>query len=177
MRGRLLAVLLCAALVAASCGDDDPEASPAAQSSTTATSTERSTTTSAAAASAQAPGLQLSDSDLGSILVDAKGRTLYLFMPDGQGDSTCYDQCEKNWPPLEKVAAVGEGLDESLLGTTTRKDGSTQATYDDWPLYYFAADVAPGDTKGQGISNVWYVVDANGKAVGAASGGADARGY
>jgi predicted lipoprotein with Yx(FWY)xxD motif len=176
MRGRLLAVLLCAALVAASCGDDDPEASPAAQSSTTAASTDRSTTTSAAA-SAQAAGLQLSDSDLGSILVDAKGRTLYLFMPDGQGDSTCYDQCEKNWPPLGKVAAVGEGLDESLLGTTTRKDGSTQATYNGWPLYYFAADAAPGDTKGQGISNVWYVVGADGKAVGAASGRASAPGY
>jgi predicted lipoprotein with Yx(FWY)xxD motif len=152
-------------------------ASPAAPSSTTAPSTDGSTATSAATGSAQAAGLQLSDTDLGSILADGEGRTLYLFMPDGQGDSTCYDQCETNWPPLQEVSAVGDGLDDSLLGTTKRKDGTTQATYNGWPLYHFAADSAPGDTKGQGISDVWYVVDADGKAVGAASGRANAPGY
>jgi predicted lipoprotein with Yx(FWY)xxD motif len=177
MRGRLLAVLLCAALVAASCGDDDPEASPAAQSATTTTSAASSTTSAAPSTSAQAAGLALSDSELGSILVDAKGRTLYLFMPDGQGDSTCYDQCQAKWPPLAKVSAVGDGLDDSLLGTTTRKDGTTQATYNGWPLYYFAADAAPGDTKGQGIGQVWYVVGADGNAVGAPSSSANAPGY
>ncbi len=107
----------------------------------------------------------LTDTDLGSILTDADGNTLYLFEPDAQGESVCYDQCEAAWPPLVAAATAGESLDGSLLGTAERTDGSVQVTYDGWPLYYFANDAAPGDTNGQGINDVWWVVDADGNAV------------
>jgi predicted lipoprotein with Yx(FWY)xxD motif len=92
---------------------------------------------------------------------------LYLFTPDNQGEPTCYDTCADNWPALEGAALAGDGVDESLLGTTTRTDGSIQATYNGWPLYYFAGDPAAGDTNGQGLNDVWWVIDATGNAVSA----------
>jgi predicted lipoprotein with Yx(FWY)xxD motif len=90
---------------------------------------------------------------------------LYLFVPDNQGDSTCYDACAGNWPPLTGDVTAGAGVDASLLGTTTRTDGTVQATYNGWPLYYFAADTRPGDTNGQGINEIWYVISPEGSAV------------
>lgn len=106
------------------------------------------------------------DTDLGEILVDGEGRTLYVFVPDGQGPSTCTDDCLANWPSLTGPATAGEGVDESLLGTATRPDDSTeQVTYNGWPLYYFAADPSPGDINGQGVGDVWFVVDPAGEAV------------
>lgn len=104
-------------------------------------------------------------SDLGEILGDSDGNTLYLFTPDEQGDSTCYDQCETNWPPLVGEVTPSDGLDAALLGSTTRTDGSEQATYNGWPLYYFAGDPSPGDTNGQGINDVWFVVSPEGDAI------------
>jgi predicted lipoprotein with Yx(FWY)xxD motif len=103
--------------------------------------------------------------DLGDILVDGDGNTLYMFVPDEQGASTCYDDCEQNWPPLTGTAAAGDGTDQSLLATVERDDGMSQVTYNDWPLYYFAGDAAAGDTAGQGIGDVWYVLDASGEPV------------
>jgi predicted lipoprotein with Yx(FWY)xxD motif len=110
--------------------------------------------------------LRLASTDLGDILSDSDGNTLYLFVPDAQGESVCYDQCEAAWPPLVGDVNAGDGVDGSLLGTAERTDGSVQVTYDGWPLYYFANDAAPGDTNGQGLNDVWYVVDAAGDAVG-----------
>ena len=109
--------------------------------------------------------IQVASTDLGDMVVDADGNSLYLFTPDEQGDSTCYDQCETNWPPLVGDVSAGEGLDAELLGSTTRTDGSEQVTYNGWPLYYFAGDAAPGETNGQGISGVWFVVSPAGDAV------------
>jgi predicted lipoprotein with Yx(FWY)xxD motif len=103
--------------------------------------------------------------ELGDVLVDGDGNTLYLFVPDDQGASTCYDDCEQNWPPLTGTAAAGDGTDESLLGTVDRDDGTAQVTYNDWPLYYFAGDAAAGGTSGQGIGDVWFVLDAAGEPV------------
>ena len=68
---------------------------------------------------------------------------------------------------MEGLSSVGDGLDAGLLGTTERTTGDTQATYNGWPLYYFGGDAAAGDTNGQGINEVWYVVDAAGDAIGA----------
>lgn len=112
-----------------------------------------------------AAGVAVADSALGEILVDGSGRTLYLFVPDNQGDSTCYDECEQNWPPLTGEPEAGEGIDAALLGTTTRTDGTVQATFNGWPLYYFGGDAAAGDTNGQGLNDVWYVVSSAGDAV------------
>ncbi len=110
--------------------------------------------------------LSLAVSDIGTILVDGDGRTLYLFTPDNQGESTCHDQCADAWPPLTSPALAGEGIDQALLGTSPRTDGSLQTTYNGWPLYYFANDAAPGDTNGQGLNNVWFVVDGAGNGIG-----------
>lgn len=150
MGKRLLALLFAAALIAAGCGDDDDNDAGGDGSSGDG-----------------AADLQLSSSDLGDILIDADGNTLYLFVPDNQGDSTCYDECEANWPIVAELSSVGDGLDAGLLGTTERTTGDTQATYNGWPLYYFGADAAAGDTNGQGVNEVWYVIDADGNAISA----------
>jgi predicted lipoprotein with Yx(FWY)xxD motif len=132
-----------------------------------------STTAPAEASTAQVPvtgsaaKIALSNSSsLGPILVDDRGMTLYLFQKDEPGTSNCYDKCAASWPPLLTSGApvAGDGIDGSLLGTTTRKDGGTQATYNGWPLYYFAKDSQPGDVKGQGVGNVWYVITPSGQA-------------
>lgn len=112
----------------------------------------------------ESAGLQLAATEFGDVIADADGWILYLFVPDAQGESTCYDECEATWPVVPEVDSVGEGLDPALLGTTTRTDGTTQATYNDWPLYNFAGDAEPGETNGQGVNDVWFVIDAAGDA-------------
>lgn len=109
----------------------------------------------------------VASTSLGEVLADAEGMTLYMFDPDEQGASTCYDQCATSWPPLvvEGEPAAGEGADAALLGTVERDDGSVQVTYDGWPLYYFAQDAAAGDVKGQGVNDVWWVLGAGGEPI------------
>jgi predicted lipoprotein with Yx(FWY)xxD motif len=159
MRVLVAAGALVALLAACGDGNDDP----ASGESTTSAAPTPSVAESPAASSGT---VQLADSDLGSILVDADGMTLYLFESDSAGASTCTADCAATWPPLIDDAPVaGEGVDEALLGTTTRNDGEVQVTYDGHPLYGFASDQAPGDTEGQGVGDVWFVVDASGKAV------------
>jgi|GEM_PF-353698 len=103
----------------------------------------------------------------GSILVDDKGMTLYLFTNDTPNTSTCYGKCATYWPDLltNGNAVGGAGLDSSKFGTTTRTDGTTQVTYNSWPLYYFAKDKQPGDVTGQGVTNNWFVVSPSGDAI------------
>jgi predicted lipoprotein with Yx(FWY)xxD motif len=115
--------------------------------------------------------VSLATTDSGDVLVDEAGMTLYMFVPDQQknGTPTCYADCEKTWPPLEAsksgVFLPGEGVDESLLGTAERKDGTLQVTYNDLPLYHFSGDQAEGDANGQGVGDVWWVMDASGEPV------------
>jgi predicted lipoprotein with Yx(FWY)xxD motif len=180
---RVLFLAAALSLVAAACGDDeadDTTTTAAADDGATTTAADDETATSAAeeatddSAAAEEEGedtaagsgdLQVTSSDLGEILVDADGNTIYLYTPDEQGESTCYDACAEAWPVVGELATVGAGLDESLLGSITRTDGVVQATYNDWPLYYFASDTGPGDTAGQGVGDVWYVVDATGSVI------------
>ena len=119
-------------------------------------------------AAGRGPIVTIGTTDLGDILIDARGRTLYLYTPDKKNTSTCYGQCAKFWPPLiaTKHGAKGaHGVKTKLLGTTKRKDGKLQVTYAGHPLYFFAEDAAPGDVFGQGLQNIWYAVDAAGKLV------------
>lgn len=113
----------------------------------------------------------IASTSLGDVLVDAEGRTLYLLTGDKQGESTCYNDCATNWPPLEAPVDAGDGADASLLGETERKDGTMQVTYNSWPVYYFAGDNNPGDTNGQGVGDVWFVLDAAGQPI--KNGGSD----
>jgi predicted lipoprotein with Yx(FWY)xxD motif/cytochrome c5 len=118
-----------------------------------------------------APHLHVATTADGSTyLVDADGRSLYLFLPDDRGESTCYDTCATAWPPLLVEAgedvAVAEGVVEDLVGYVARQDGSLQVTYAGWPLYTFSSDVEAGDQIGHGRNEVWYLVAADGSAVG-----------
>lgn len=105
--------------------------------------------------------------DLGEILVDGDGMTLYLFTEDPPGESACVDDCVAAWPPLlvDGDPQVGEGVDPGLVGTIAREDGSVQITYDGSPLYTWASDSAPGEVTGQDVQGVWFVVAADGTAV------------
>jgi len=96
---------------------------------------------------------------VGSFLTDIKGMTLYMFKKDTPGKSACEGECVAKWPVyfVETVAAK-DGLDAANFGTITRADGKKQTTYKGMPLYFFAGDKAPGDTAGQGIKDVWFVV-------------------
>ncbi len=108
-----------------------------------------------------------SETDLGTVLVDAAGTTLYMFEPDNQGPSVCEGDCIAAWPALAGPATAGAGVDAALLGTITRADdGTEQVTYNGWPLYHFAQDAAAGDINGQGMNDKWYVVDPTGTPIG-----------
>lgn len=106
--------------------------------------------------------LTVTASDVGDILVDGDGIVVYLFDQDSDGVSVCYDDCAATWPPLLAPVEAGAGVDDSLLGTGERTDGTDQVTYDGHPLYYFAADESPGDHNGQGVGDVWWVVSPEG---------------
>jgi predicted lipoprotein with Yx(FWY)xxD motif len=114
--------------------------------------------------------LSLRQTKLGSILVNAQGRTLYLFARDRSGSSTCNATCAKFWPPLliRSKPTAGPGLNPRLVGTTRRANGSVQVTYNRHPLYTFALDTAPGQANGQGRSGFgarWFAVSAKGRAM------------
>ncbi|MGO9343755.1 MAG: hypothetical protein ACLP6E_14750 [Acidimicrobiales bacterium] len=111
---------------------------------------------------------------LGTILVDGQNLTLYLFVPDKQsGKSSCYGTCAQAWPPLllptgVKKPVAGAEAQSSLLGTTRRTDGTTQITYDKWPLYLWVGDSQPGQATGQGLDNqggLWFVLAPDGAEV------------
>lgn len=104
---------------------------------------------------------------LGSFLVDDRGMSLYLFTKDTPGVTNCYDQCATNWPPLLTTGdpVAGDGIDQALLGTTERTDGTMQVTYNDWPLYYYIKDKMPGDVTGQLVGDVWFVVSPQGEMI------------
>ena len=108
------------------------------------------------------------DATLGNILVDSKGMTLYMFTKDEPDKSNCSGKCLEAWPPLIAGGntTVAAGLDASLLGETALADGSMVVTYNHMPLYYWAADLKPGDTSGQDVNNVWFVVSPEGNPVG-----------
>lgn len=105
----------------------------------------------------------------GQALVDGEGRSLYLFTNDTQnaGTSTCTEDCLVEWPPLftNGDPVAGEGVDAAMLGTITLPDGTTQVTYNGWPLYYFHEDKAAGDALGQGLGGVWFLVSPAGAAI------------
>ncbi len=130
---------------------------------TEATSTKSATSGggSAAVVSASAAG------DLGKVIVDSNGMTLYDFHKDKSGKSTCYGSCAGVWPPLltEGKPVAGEGARASQLGTTKRKDGTLQVTYAGWPLYTYVEDKKPGEANGNDIDSFgaeWYALQPSG---------------
>lgn len=153
-------------VVAAGCGDDDDDADSTSPASSPAPASGPVTPDygSDGTSGAGAGTLEAAETSLGTILTSG-GKTLYIFKPDDAGDPTCYDACATAWPPLLAGASAAEGVDGALLGTSPRTDGGEQVTYNGWPLYFYAADAAPGDLNGQGVGDVWYVIDADGEPV------------
>lgn len=99
------------------------------------------------------------DPKLGAYLTDSKGMTLYLFKKDSPSTSVCYNACAKAWPPFSAAGTLSlpDGV-SGALSSITRTDGTTQVAYNGTPLYYYAPDKTPGDVKGQGVGNVWFVM-------------------
>ena len=139
---------------------------------TTAAKPAAATTTAPAASTvaakpAAAALVRTAKTELGVVLVDAKGRTLYGFTKDVAGTSTCNGGCATAWPPalVTGDVAVGDGLVRDLFTVVDRTDGTKQLKAGKWPLYTFSGDADPGDTNGQGSGGSWFVVGADGKLV------------
>ncbi len=97
---------------------------------------------------------------VGSYLTDGRGMTLYYFKKDAQDKNSCIGPCLEKWPAYyADQVTTPAGSDPKDFGTFTRKDGAKQTTFKGWPLYYFIGDKAAGDTNGQGVKDVWYVVN------------------
>jgi predicted lipoprotein with Yx(FWY)xxD motif len=105
---------------------------------------------------------------LGTIVTDGRGLTLYIYQPDRQGPSVCFDVCADVWPPLDLPRGVrrpvaGPGVNAKLLGTAPRAGGVLQVTYNRWPLYLYEHDLAPGQATGQAEGmGAWYTMSATG---------------
>jgi predicted lipoprotein with Yx(FWY)xxD motif len=120
----------------------------------------------APASSAAASGAALKSAKVmgTTVLTNAKGFTLYWFVPDTSTTSKCNGSCAKFWPPVSGPATLSAGI-KGKVGTITRSDGTTQATYGGHPLYTYTGDSAPGQNKGNGLNisgGVWHEVTASG---------------
>lgn len=172
--GALLAVI--GAVVIAGCGGGSSSSSSSESSGGETTGSESATTSSEGGGSSTSGTISSTEvGGVGTVLVDSEGMTVYLFTPDQGTESTCYGGCEAAWAPVvaEGKPTAGEGAMSSALGTTKRKDGTMQVTYNGHPLYTFSGDSAPGEANGQEDDGTWFVLDEAGEAVegGAPSGG------
>ena len=125
---------------------------------------------SAQGAAARGTTVKVAKSRLGRILVDSRGITLYDFVADKHGRSSCYGACEAYWPPLltKGKPHADPGVRASLLGTTKRKDGKLEVTYNHHPLYYFIGDRKPGQATGQGLNQFgapWWALSPAGREI------------
>ena len=160
---------LAAMALAAGCGGDDSSSSASEPASS--------------ASSGGAATVAVADnSELGQILVDGQGRTLYLFEKDQSNQSRCNGDCAKAWPPYTTTGdpEAGEGAVTAMLGTLKRNDGSTQVTYNGAPLYLYANDTKAGEANGNELDQFgaeWYALHPSGeKAEGSQGGGGNAGG-
>ena len=156
--------LAAAALIVSACGSS-------ASSSAASGNTPAAQGSSPAAASSG--GTTLTAKTIGGkqVLVNSQGFTLYWFAPDTATTSKCTGSCATYWPPVKGPVTAGAGV-TGTLGTITRSDGATQATYNGHPLYTYAADTAPGQDKGNGLNvsgGLWYDVPVSGNAAPAAT--------
>jgi predicted lipoprotein with Yx(FWY)xxD motif len=124
-------------------------------------------TATALASTAATSQVKTRKTSLGTILVNSKSHTLYLFEKDKSGKSSCYGACAVNWPPYLTTAkpTAGTGVKKSMLGTTKRTDGKLQVTYNKHPLYTFKYDAKAGATKGENAHAFgadWYAVSPKG---------------
>lgn len=99
-------------------------------------------------------------SGIGKYLTDAQGKTLYWFKKDSPGKSACSGACLDKWPIYyRETVAVPSGMKAAEFATITREDGKKQTTFRGMPLYYWVNDKAAGEIGGQGLNNLWYVIN------------------
>jgi predicted lipoprotein with Yx(FWY)xxD motif len=159
---------IAAALTIAGCGgssDDESGSGPYGGKGGGGTSTAE---TPAGAESGAAVLTVASAPKVGAVLVDSKGFTVYDFHKDKGTTSSCYGACAEGWPPVltEGAPSSGEGAKAAKLGTTKRKDGTTQVTYAGHPVYTFAGDSKPGEANGNNVDAFgaeWYALKGNGE--------------
>ena len=167
----LSAALTVGVVVLGGCGSDDDGNAGAAGEPSPGTSS---------SAPAEEPVLAAADSDLGEIVVDVEGMTVYVFDKDtpGSGTSACTGGCLEAWPAVvaDSDSPTVEGV-SGEVGTITRDDGTLQVTLEGYPLYLWQDDTAPGDTTGQGVQGVWWVVTPDGTKVTATPAPAASAGY
>ncbi|WP_345751460.1 COG4315 family predicted lipoprotein [Microbacterium rhizophilus] len=161
------AAILLAAAALTGCSSADDGGDDAAPTTAETTPAESAPAEESAAPEGGAASLATADSDLGTIVVDGQGMVVYQFDSDtqGSGASTCEGQCLDAWPPVhgDGTAAV-DGI-SGELGTITGVDGQPQLTLNGWPLYYYAGDTQAGQTTGQGVGDVWWVLDPDGEPI------------
>lgn len=141
---------------------------PATATTKPATPTTKPATKPAAPAATASAAVDLGTTTIGKVLTDSKGMTLYAFEKDTKGKSSACDAtCAKTWMPDEVTgkATAGTGVDAAKLGTITRSDGTTQVTYNGWPLYRYSGDAKSGDVKGDKLQSEWFAVNAKGATV------------
>ena len=169
MRSRTLALTAALALLAvAGCGGDD-EDSKSAAGDTASEATSAAPETTAPPSAVAGTSVKTADSEFGKILFDGKDQAIYLFEKEKSNKSECYGECAEAWPPVltEGGPQAGTGADAALLGTTQRRDGTTQVTYKGHPLYYYVDD-PPGEVLCHDVEEfggLWLVVQPNGDAV------------
>ena len=126
-------------------------------------------TTQAAQKAGGGQAVQTGDTEYGDVLVDAHGKTLYVFDADSPGKSTCTGSCLQYWPVAEASGTVSHSSDVTAeLSTITRDDGTTQLTVNGWPAYTYAADSGPGKATGQGTNlsgGLWWVISPSGSKI------------
>jgi len=96
---------------------------------------------------------------IGNYLADSEGMTLYWFKKDTPGKSACAGPCLEKWPIFYRETVMAEDLSSDDFGTITREGGEKQTTFREYPLYYWVNDKQAGDTSGQNVNNVWFVID------------------
>ena len=161
---RLIALAIGLTAVIAACSSSGATTAPSAAAA--APSAAAPSAAAPSAAPATGATVVLADSALGKILTDPSGKTLYMFMKDEGGTPSCYKDCATNWPAYTVTgsASAGDGV-TAAVATVARTDGGNQVKAGEYPLYFFAADKAAGDTNGQGVGGIWYVVGADGEPI------------
>jgi predicted lipoprotein with Yx(FWY)xxD motif len=152
-----------AAFLVAGCGSTTAATPGAAYGSTpTSASVSASASASASAATMTAKTtLTVRKTGIGYVLANGTGRTVYWYGHDvkGSGKSSCVGACLRAWPAVTGVPGAASGVKLSgKLSSITRPGGVVQATYNGYPLYTYAADMAPGDTTGNGVGGQWHVI-------------------
>ena len=137
-----------------------------------------STSSSSSAGGTSNAALRTASSDLGTIVVAAGDRTVYVFDLDtpNSGTSACTGVCAEMWPAVtaDSGSPSGDGV-SGKVGTITRDDGTTQVTLAGLPLYTFSGDSKAGDVTGQGFGGIWWVMGPDGKKITAAATSSSAR--